>query len=442
MPNVCTWVAGLAGTCWFILDEATDLPGLYILIFKQWKYHGSGFPPADANRLPIIRNWQQISSEQLLQLAIEYMRTYNCFAVCVSESQREYTKLCSLLLADLKDINNGGKTVPGLPNSPKTGIVRGNGIVRGRFACHIRNTYDVHKMWDVACQATERPPVFVNSDNKNFVAPPDGVLLSMEDDHVKGLDKHCDWESDHCGCLQGLSYVFPPLANTLRCGAAFSFYAPHPELVYRMEILALTGWSSSPMCDYRTSPCPALGSSGYRNTKYIGGPVITKDDALKMTQLQRAVALKALPAYVRQLLPKEIIMDVMQEETWLQLHGYAALSGARLLKAYEAEESASGHRTLFLRAIAGGMKAGSKLIRGYWAMGDTGIVVTGKAVIKNSILFNDSGQLHRWVADGGARYRGQILDLQPSGRVSARRKNVKRYMKKPRISAASAHNRK
>ena len=157
MPDVCTWAAGLAGTCWFILDEATDLPGLYILIFKQWKYHGSGFPPADANRLPIIRNWQQISSEQLLQLAIEYMRTYNCFAVCVSESQREYTKLCSLLLADLKDINNGGKTVPGLPNSPKTGIVRGNGIVRGRLACHIRNTYDVHKMWDVACQATERP---------------------------------------------------------------------------------------------------------------------------------------------------------------------------------------------------------------------------------------------------------------------------------------------
>jgi hypothetical protein len=141
-------------------------------------------------------------------------------------------------------------------------------------------------------------------------------------------------------------------------------------------------------------------------------------------------------------LPKEIIMDVMQDEAWLQLHGYAALSGDRLLKAYEAEESASGHRTLFLRAIAGGMKAGSKQIRAYWAMGDTGIVVTGKAVIKNSILFNDSGQLHRWVADGGARYRGQILDLQPSGRVSARRKNVKRYMKKPRISAASAHNRK
>ena len=46
------------------------------------------------------------------------------------------------------------------------------------------------------------------------------------------------------------------------------------------------------------------------------------------------------------------------------------------------------------------------------------------------------------IADGEARNRGQILDLQLSGRVSARRKNVKRYKKKPRVSAASAHNRK
>ncbi len=168
--------------------------------------------------------------------------------------------------------------------------------------------------------------------------------------------------------------------------------------------------------------------------------MIQKDIALKMTQSQRAVALKALPAHMRQLLPKQVVMDVMQEETWLQMHGYAALSGSCLLKAYEAEEASSGHRTLFLRAIAGGMKAGSRQCREYWAMGDTGIVVTGKAIIKNSILFNDPGQLHRWVADGGARNRGQILDLQPSGRVSARRKNVKRYKKKPRVSAASAHN--
>ena len=72
--------------------------------------------------------------------------------------------------------------------------------------------------------------------------------------------------------------------------------------------------------------------------------------------------------------------------------------------------------------MAGGLSPGSSLARQYWAPGSKGILAVGPQVIQNSILHQDPGKLHRWVADGGQRSHAGVVNLQPSGQVGRLRK--------------------
>ena len=427
--KVGTWVEGPAGKCHFVLEEGVDGPGLYILIFKQWEYHGAEITPETFNRIPIIRNWGDLKEEQLLRLVAEHMRAYNCAAFCVYENPTIHRKLNELFQADIAGIGNDGDVTPGLPNSRKFGISRASGIARGQGSCYIRANRVVHYLWDMCCIATGRPPVF-KVDGVNFVAPPDGVLFTRDVHGFRGAKRHRDWEPDQCGCLQGLGYVFPARpAGVWRVGTGFSFYRAHPELVKRMEVLALCGWSSSPDCDFRTSPMPSLGSHGKAPAggwSIIGGPCISKAEALAMTASQRAKHISKLPQHVRSLLPRVAMTSVPETVDWLIQCKFQPLSGKAVKAAYDRmpTDDPAAKRRLFLQAMAGGLAPGGSEARNFWAPGTKGILTTGPEVIRNSILFQDPGKLHRWLEDGGQRSHVGIDNLQPSGRVGFRRKQV------------------
>jgi hypothetical protein len=441
---VSTWVESTAGRFWAIPEPGVDKPGLYACIFKQWEYHGSGFPPSDAKRLPWIRGHEQLNSLQLVDLIRALMDTYHAVAFVVFEDAALHRQLVDHFQEDLSAINWAGDVVPGLPNSRITGIQRGNGIARGKGPCSIKMEPALRRVWDAACVANDRPPVF-NDDGgapvpaagggalapaANFVSPPDGVLWTTTR-HLDfaGLQRHRDWEGDTCGSLQGLAYVWPPPLHALRCGTGFSFYPPHPDLCDRMEVLALTAWSSSPDCDYRTSPLPSLGSpkKPKKGWRVIGGPYWSKEDVLAMSAADRRTALARLPVHVRQLLPTEARASIPTNKEWLVKCGFSPLSGCHLQQAHEKFISTvtgpgPGNRNLFLRALAGGVAPGSKEARSYWGSGPQGIIASGTACLANSILFTDPGKLRRWVLAGGAQCTLGRADLQPSGKVGKARK--------------------
>ena len=442
---VATWVESKQGQCWGILDTGCDKPGLYAIIFKQWEYHGSGFPPDDAKQLPWIRDSGRMDWAQLVRLTRALMDTYHAVAFVVWEDADQHQKLVHLFQEDIRGIGWNGKVVPGLPNSAKAGIQRGSGIARGQGPCFIKSMPQLHRLWDAACEVIGRPLVF-NSDvvfpapnessgsasapAANFITPPDGVLWTTHSHAFVGLDRHRDWEGDSCGSLQGLAYVFPPPREAQRCGTAFCFYSPHPELCKRIEVLALSAWSSSPDCDYRTSPMPSLGSPKIpsKGWNVIGGPFGSKADVMAMSNPARHEALSKLPDHVRQLLPSTVDLysthNVPSSTEWLIKCGFEPLEGQAIKKAFKALQKPEYKRRLFLQALAGGLQPGTVFARMYWAYGQGGIIATGCACLKNSILFNDPGKLHRWVAAGGAHCTlGQVV-LQPSGRIGAKRKSI------------------
>lgn len=200
-----------------------------------------------------------------------------------------------------QDADGQFDVVPGLPNSRATGIQRGSGIVHGRMACKLRGLPSIRRLWDAACVATGRPAVFQSGA---AVVPPDGVLFTKASHRFQGLDRHRDWEVQSCGLLQGLMYVYPPPDGTLRLGAAFSACRAHPELLERVQSLALSGWSSSPEVDWRTSPAPALGSPATPDHGWavVGGPVLAKGVAMGLSAEARRRALAKLPQRVQDLI--------------------------------------------------------------------------------------------------------------------------------------------
>ena len=145
---------------------------------------------------------------------------------------------------------------------------------------------------------------------------------------------------------------------------------------------------------------------------------------------------------MRQLLRQSCIRNVPSVSQWLQNHGYAALIGSRLVKATSKKTDGPEKRRLFLKAVAGGLAPTSVEARSYWAYGETGVLATGAALIKNSILLNGPGMLQRCCGDGGALCGSLHVDLQPSVRVGEKRKASRRYKRKPKMSAKSSYTRK
>jgi hypothetical protein len=190
---VSSWVESAAGRFWAIPEPGVDKPGLYVCIFKQWEFHGSGFPPSDAKRLPWMRGHEQLNSLQLAALTRALMDQYHAVAFVVSEDAALHRQLADLFQEDLGKCG-AGDVVPGLPNNRITGIQRGNGIARGKGPCSIKRMPEVHRLWDAACVATDRPPVFDDGGGvlvpaANFVTPPDGVLWTTENHAFTGLPR-------------------------------------------------------------------------------------------------------------------------------------------------------------------------------------------------------------------------------------------------------------
>ena len=149
-----------------------------------------------------------------------------------------------------------------------------------------------------------------------------------------------------------------------------------------------------------------------------------------MTACERAGAVLKLPQHVRSLLPRIPLASVPSVTEWLIQNNFQPISGNALQRAYDRmpPDDPTAKRRLFLQAMAGGLAPGSSVAREFWAPGRNGILQHGPNIIRNSILFQDPGKLHRWVQEGGQRSHVGNLDLQPTGRVGALRKrfgNVK-----------------
>ena len=129
---VRTWVEGPLGRRYFVLDPIIDNAGLYAMFVLAGSYHGAERPEPDPAQLPIIREWDKYSEKQLLKLVRCHVRDYNAVCFCVAGDASLRRKLIQLWARDLAGIDYEGDVVPGLPNSVKAGIMRGQGYAMER----------------------------------------------------------------------------------------------------------------------------------------------------------------------------------------------------------------------------------------------------------------------------------------------------------------------
>ena len=126
----------------------------------------------------------------------------------VIPSRAERNIVVKLFAKDLDYLGYGGRLVPGLPNSVRTGIQRGGGLMYGCAACRVRGLALVHKVWEPVAIVLGRNPVFDQKfDRDDYVSSFDGVGYTGADHIFTGLKKHRDVYPGEPGQLQMLTYL-------------------------------------------------------------------------------------------------------------------------------------------------------------------------------------------------------------------------------------------
>jgi hypothetical protein len=267
----------------------------------------------------------------------------------------------------------GGSLSPGLPNSPKLGIQRANGMPYSPFARGIRNNRYVRQFWHLACLASGRISPWANTEFAQTVLTSfDGTLVTPKRHRkfVRGIQPHVDKYTDEPGQLQAIVYVSPPPRGYLRLAQAVCYYpasgGENQDLRRDFLVALLSRNATSPDCDSRFSPKPSLGSSKatMKQRKVFGGVYFTKAEVVKLTLDELEMKALALDKSMQALVPKRIVGEppvtlvqflINNQVQPIDLKRFQQAKTAALMN-----DSRTGVRSLYVRAVVAGLNPSSR----------------------------------------------------------------------------------
>ena len=407
---ITTNVIGALGPKVLYMDLHND-PCICVTLLQQNRHHGNCVMPSSSETgLPICRAVEIMSLVELVRYCTAMFEAYGCIAATVGD-KGQWQMACELWAEDMKVTEGIAK---GLPNSQELGIQRAHGIAYGRFAHFLRSLSPLRKLWRAAAMAFGRDPLGPETE---WLTSFDGTLATTNDHDYKGLLPHIDVEMGEPGHITALAVLHPPSRGFRRVGQAIQWYKNTLPLWRQQGLGLLTKWSMSPDMDLRTTPYPNLGSGGH-NGKVLGGDVMSKDAALKLSDEDLLEAISKLPAYLQESFPPKPAADDRTDAAWLLDHGWIPVKPDAERLAMDADP-----RGAFIRAIAFGMAASSA--RKFFS---PNIVDEGLMVLKKARDFSAPEKLELWRRAGGRHGRKPVTILQPSGAVGKKRKkngNVK-----------------
>ena len=404
-----------------------DPVGLYVLFFNQGATHGSQKITEDEPMLPVLFSPKTMSDTVLQTQLLRHWQAHNAVAVAVDNSKQLREALVRAWHNDLAKL--GGKLPNGKPNSRSTGIQRSNGLPFASFAMRTRANEGLQRCWRLLALSLGRDDPFPKptsgASQPATVTSFDGILFTTTMDKFKGLKPHQDAYPPplgETGQLQALAYVHPPPPGVLRLGCAVAFYPLRDHGLWRDYMLSLvTRWSGSPDCDLRHPPMPGLGSKKGRgkHKQVLGGPVLAKEIAKKLSDAQLQTAARKLCPPLRTLAKNasKPRTEAHDEPKYLkQWFSSACRTWPQDYKHYDEE------RFNLLKSIRDG------LVKTKRKSGDSAfssnLIRSAKDCIKRAQRHGSPEKLNTWLLLGGRKRRATTQILQPSGTTTPAQKKV------------------
>ena len=401
LPTITTQVVATQGFKVLYLDEKIE-PCICVTLLAQNQSHGNCEMPTDwKSGLPICHGIEKMSEVELARYCHAMFETYGCIAAQVG-SREEWRQSCDLWGSDMA-VTNG--LARGLPNSQAWGIMRAHGVAYGKCANFLRSLPLLKKLWRAACTAYGREPLGPETE---WLTCFDGTLATTTSHRYRGLDLHKDVELGEPGHITALTVLHPPPEGYRRVGQAIQWYKNTLPLWRMQAVGLLTKWSMSPDMDLRTTPYPNLGSGGHQGD-VLGGEVMSKTEALVLSDEELEKAVTALPPYLQETLPPRPVADDRTNAQWLIDHGWVA--------ALPPHRDIVSPRVSFMQALASDMNDASAR---HWF--SSNITVEGRMVLEKARKFSAPEKIKLWEAAGGRQGRRKEVILQPSGAVGKKRK--------------------
>ena len=380
-------------------------PCICVTLLQQNRYHGNCVMPSSSETgLPICRAVEIMSLVELVRYCTAMFEAYGCIGATVGD-KAQWQMACKLWTEDMKVTKGLAK---GLPNSQEIGIQRAHGIAYGTFAHFLRSLAPLRKLWCAAAMAFGRDPLGPEAE---WLTSFDGTLATANDHDYKGLYPHIDVEIGEPGHITALAVLHPAPRGYRRVGQAIQWYKNTLTLWRQQCIGLLTKWSMSPDMDMRNTPYPSLGSKK-EHGKVLGGDVMSKDAASKLSDEDLLDCISKLPAYLKESLPPKPAADDRTDAQWLVDHGWIPVKPNAKRFAMDTDP-----RGAFIRAIAFGMTANSA--RRFFS---PNIADEGFMVLQKARDFSAPEKMELWRRAGGRHRRHRATILQPSGVVGKKRK--------------------